>query len=1103
MSVSVLVPVWVGVPVCMSVHVCVLACRGAYKALFTKFISFLKPSSGNSAPLMQGVLHAFALQYTARDYRLVVSLGIYPALHALLSENPPAPAPAAAAFGGGAGSQPSPFGGAPGFGGSPFGGATSASPFGSAAAPAAHASPFGGASPFRAPPSRERVPRASIFSQPRAAAPSPFAPARAAARAAAPLSVGPSRPFPSSTPSAATARVFLGPRSTAAPAASRSTFGGGGNLFGGGRSSNISAPMVLDAAAAAASGTPQAANAPTPPSAAMHSAAVQTAAWALLDLLTSTWLKLTRSDPSGVAESRTPSLSRGSTSATASSAALTPLAPVFDVLFTRLDRLAHSLEAATRRAPEDPQARRPSPGAFPTAAPPPGAVPGFHHLQAPNQAAAPAARAFSATGGFGGHTGGFGGPTGGFGGPTGGFGGPTGGFGGPTGGFGGPTGGFANARAAPRGFSFGAARGPPRGFGFAAAPAASPFASGSGGQASRSSGLPVKVGGQTIFGITSGGGTTGGSGATGLHASDFDDALNIKVLNLALKLSHVPGSASKLGQRQPLTALLTIARRGRARAQVVAVRVLRMVLPRMSLSTCADVDAVVTELGSFVDRGVSMGGTGHATTMMWLAHVGVALTRPLLPALTTNKLLLATSREDIMAVFHSMLPGNQASPRTDCTFAALEVVRMLRALARPSSTDTWAAAVGSCVQECLMKLPRVARHLAAAVAELKRAPSARSDGGAAAGTPGSEELALANDAEVLQDVHTCLGALAVCGGMVDLLTLGSRVRHVNGDFTGVVVARVASASSVTIMRDGDDTETVVPVRKLEVIPAVPFSAAHLQAPDGSTFDATAAMRSLLEVLAVTRQLHGLEGAAPTVGGDGGGGDKPTTEFVAQRSTLPELLLATLSAAGMRSLCTMLHRPAGVAALCAGGSLPQPLLDVALSSSDGRLQGTGELEDTFFHHAAVLGGRFELPAKRRAKLTVTPFPSGVQFASLLMEQGFAPAEGSLPECLGTVPTTEMAAAASLSDGRSTTLSTPFSSASVPPRATDGLESKSSGEGSKAEESKAETAIPAVYLQLTELKYLTLEDTCSPTQCRGRIVMIDSIVRGSPRACIRVC
>ena len=146
MSVSVLVPVWVGVPVCMSVHVCVLACRGAYKALFTKFISFLKPSSGNSAPLMQGVLHAFALQYTARDYRLVVSLGIYPALHALLSENPPAPAPAAAAFGGGAGSQPSPFGGASGFGGpspssaaSPFGGATSASPFGSAAAPAAHA----------------------------------------------------------------------------------------------------------------------------------------------------------------------------------------------------------------------------------------------------------------------------------------------------------------------------------------------------------------------------------------------------------------------------------------------------------------------------------------------------------------------------------------------------------------------------------------------------------------------------------------------------------------------------------------------------------------------------------------------------------------------------------------------------------------------------------------------------------------------------------------------------------------------------------------------------------------------------------------------------
>lgn len=385
----------------------------------------------------------------------------------------------------------------------------------------------------------------------------------------------------------------------------------------------------------------------------------------------------------------------------------------------------------------------------------------------------------------------------------------------------------------------------------------------------------------------------------------------LQILNLVLKLSYVPGTAAVLAQTRPLTALLTIARRGRARAKLVALRVLRRVLPTLDEAGCVRVDSIAQAAAAPIPDLVSVAGPGEPTVMLWLAQIGAALAAPMYPALAVNKTLVATSGNAVAAVFKAMQSASGDAVAThDGSFPTSEVIRLVRSLARGDGSDEWATAVSNCVFHRATQLPRVARHLLAAAKGLSES----------AGKSGSaDEMVFAtSDAETF-DTVSCLGALAVCGGMVDLLTIGSRVRHRQGDFTGVVVSR--NGTDVTVIRDGDDSETVVPVRSLEVIPAVPFNAAEFEAPDGSVFDHVALMGALVEALEVAQQATAvLEAVAADEDAD--------ALQDAARPTLPALLLALVNAAGVRTLHSLVHHAHSAVVLAAGGRVPDVLIRLA-------------------------------------------------------------------------------------------------------------------------------------------------------------------------------
>ena len=386
-----------------------------------------------------------------------------------------------------------------------------------------------------------------------------------------------------------------------------------------------------------------------------------------------------------------------------------------------------------------------------------------------------------------------------------------------------------------------------------------------------------------------------------------------QILNLVLKLSYVPGTAAVLAESRPLTALMTIARRGRARAKLVALRVLRRVLPTLDEGGCVRVDSIAQSAAAPLPDIVSVAGPGEPTVMLWLAQIGAALAAPMYPALAVNKTLVATRGLAVSAVFTAIRgAAGDAVATHDGSFPTSEVIRLVRSLARGSGSDEWATAVGNCVFRRAVQLPRVARNLLAAAKRLSES----------AGKSGSaDELVFATSDEDTFDAVTCLGALAVCGGMVDLLTIGSRVRHRHGDFAGVVVAR--SGTDVTVIRDGNDSETVVPVRSLEVVPAVPFNAADFEAPDGSVFDHSALVGALVEALEVAQQATAVLGAVAASGDDD---DAAPTD--APQPTLPALLLSVVNAAGVRTLHSLVHHAHSAVVLASGGRVPDMLVRLA-------------------------------------------------------------------------------------------------------------------------------------------------------------------------------
>lgn len=294
-----------------------------------------------------------------------------------------------------------------------------------------------------------------------------------------------------------------------------------------------------------------------------RASAVQTAAWALLDLLTTTWLKLTRTegvDAASGGEAATPAATRpmlghasGAVGAARANAALKPLAPVFDVLFTELDSIAKPLTQApatlAEAAREAATASNTTPAAGEVAGVATGAGFGGASPFGGGANAAPFGQNDPAFGGanapaFGGNNA-FGRANA----PA--FGGQNAfAFGGRNAAaFGGGGGGGFSFGTAPQAFNPGNAFNNSAAFGtasvggftgtmapaaprqrftaaLAAAPTGASTAFGAAAPASMSASMVGKVGARSMFGINS---TNVDDSAAGLHASDFDIALTVKV----------------------------------------------------------------------------------------------------------------------------------------------------------------------------------------------------------------------------------------------------------------------------------------------------------------------------------------------------------------------------------------------------------------------------------------------------------------------------------------------------------------------------------------------------------------------------------------------
>ena len=76
-----------------------------------------------------------------------------------------------------------------------------------------------------------------------------------------------------------------------------------------------------------------------------------------------------------------------------------------------------------------------------------------------------------------------------------------------------------------------------------------------------------------------------------------------------------------------------------------------------------------------------------------------------------------------------------------------------------------------------------------------------------------------------------LGALAVCGGMFDVMRTGGRVLYVANGFEATVVSRTVGSADVSVLREEDGTVSTVPQSELSVVHETPFDPSAFSAID--------------------------------------------------------------------------------------------------------------------------------------------------------------------------------------------------------------------------------------------------------------------------------
>ena len=425
-----------------------------------------------------------------------------------------------------------------------------------------------------------------------------------------------------------------------------------------------------------------------------------------------------------------------------------------------------------------------------------------------------------------------------------------------------------------------------------------------------------KVGSTVMFGIHAASGPSStASSATKPTATKFEDAFTIKVLNLAYKVSELQQGLDAITSERALSALLTVLRFSSPRVQLVTVRILQRALCSQSTtdSTCIAADGAVANSLPDEIAGVDTTAAAHGslTVRALLVQVGRALSMPFASALLMNKTAMNLRLEQVQQLL-GQLPMRTVLA-DDAVFPWVHVVDFVRIMVR--DVAAWRPAVNAAVRSSFEQLSSVtdSLHTAAQADEAAR-------------------VTYCSDMEQWQRLWLVLGGLAVCGGFVGTVCVGSVVRHTVDEYEAVVVSRHRARNTLQVLRSGagDEGLPCVDANSFVTLPQAPF---HFAAFDD--LPPQLVLRGVLNTLRRQRDsFHALQEL------------REAGEEVNDPTNFAKLALGQLYVTCWRTLHSIMYSPSVVEALSNEAGAVSLLFDAAvMARGASQVLNTPMLEDS--------------------------------------------------------------------------------------------------------------------------------------------------------------